>query len=53
MPGWEKYSWLNAGFSTRLNGASTIYNYDDRGELNLGWNGEDSVEAVAEKTAVL
>ncbi|MDE1154905.1 MAG: peptidoglycan editing factor PgeF [Acidobacteriaceae bacterium] len=48
VPGWEKYSWLNAGFSTRLNGASTIYNYDDRGELNLGWNGEDSVEAVAE-----
>lgn len=48
VPGWEKYAWLQAGFTTRLNGASTVYNHEGRGELNLGWTKEDDPAAVAE-----
>ena len=47
VPGWETYSWLRAGFSTRLNGASTAYSYGELGELNLGWTEADDAAHVA------
>jgi polyphenol oxidase len=43
--GWEKYSWLRHGFSTRGGGVSTIYG---PGSLNLGWTKEDHEASVAE-----
>jgi hypothetical protein len=42
--GWDAYSWLQAGFSTRQGGASTAYG---SGEQNLGWTREDAPEIVA------
>jgi len=45
VPGWEKFPWLAAGFSTRLGGVSEAYG---PGEQNLGWTGQDSEENVAE-----
>ncbi|MDE1160570.1 MAG: peptidoglycan editing factor PgeF [Acidobacteriaceae bacterium] len=48
VPGWEKYAWLQAAFSTRLNGSSTVYNSEGRKELNLGWTKDDDPEAVRE-----
>jgi YfiH family protein len=45
VPGWEKYPWLAAGFSTRLGGISEAYG---EGEQNLGWTEQDSEENVAE-----
>ena len=45
VPGWERFSWLRAGFSTRQGGGSTAYG--DR-ELNLGWTREDDPATVAE-----
>lgn len=52
VPGWEKYPWLRAAFSTRLNGATTAYNPGEGpGELNLGWTAADPAEIVAENRA--
>jgi YfiH family protein len=48
VPGWEKYPWLRAGFSTRLGGGSTAYSYGEREELNLGWTESDEPSVVAE-----
>jgi hypothetical protein len=48
VPGWEKFPWLAAGFSTRLGGVSEVYGSDEQGELNLGWTGQDAEENVAE-----
>jgi YfiH family protein len=45
VPGWERFPWLAAGFSTRLGGGSTAYG---DGEQNLGWTEQDSEENVAE-----
>jgi len=43
VPGWEKYPWLAAGFSTRLGGVSDAYG---EAEQNLGWTGQDAEENV-------
>jgi YfiH family protein len=45
VPGWERFPWLAAGFSTRLGGVSEAYGPD---EQNLGWTAEDAEENVAE-----
>ena len=45
VPGWEKYSWLRHGFSTRAGGVSEIYG---AGSLNLGFTKQDDVEKVEE-----
>jgi len=45
---WEKYPWLRAGFSTRLDGGSTVYSSGETAELNLGWTAEDDPKIVAE-----
>lgn len=45
VPGWEQWSWLTAGFSTREGGASCVYG---DGEMNLGFTPEDSPENVEE-----
>ncbi|HEX4155524.1 MAG TPA: peptidoglycan editing factor PgeF [Acidobacteriaceae bacterium] len=41
--GWERYLWLNAGFSTREGGVSTLYG---PGDQNLGYTPADPVENV-------
>jgi hypothetical protein len=47
IPGWEKYSWLWHGFSTRKGGLSRVYCPEDApGELNLGFTEADSREIV-------
>jgi YfiH family protein len=52
VPGWDRFPWLRAGFSTRLNGASMTYNFGEGpGELNLGWTAADPPETVAENRA--
>lgn len=52
VPGWEKFPWLRAAFSTRLHGASMAYNYGEGpGELNLGWTDADPADTVAENRA--
>lgn len=38
VPQWERFSWLQHGFSTRTAGLSTVY---APGELNLGFTAED------------
>ncbi len=48
MPGWDRYSWLRAGFSTRLGGHSNAYGRD---EQNLGWTAEDDAAVVASNRA--
>jgi YfiH family protein len=45
IPQWRKYDWLRHGFSTRANGASTVYGGES---LNLGWTKEDDPIAVAD-----
>jgi YfiH family protein len=45
VPGWERYSWLRHGFSTRTGGVSTVYKGSS---LNLGWTKEDDPALVAE-----
>jgi len=42
---WERYSWLQHGFSTRLGGVSEVYG---PGELNLGWTASDDPALVSE-----
>ena len=44
VPGWQKYTWLRAGFSTRQGGSSLVYG---AGEQNLGWTAEDEPAVVA------
>lgn len=44
VPGWDRFSWLRAGFSTRLGGLSMAYG---PGEQNLGWTAEDDRQTVA------
>jgi polyphenol oxidase len=45
IPGWEKYPWLQHGFSTRPGGVSSVYGGNT---LNLGWTKEDNPRSVAE-----
>jgi YfiH family protein len=45
---WEKYPWLQAGFSTRQGGGSRVYSFGEVGEQNLSWTKEDDAETVAE-----
>jgi YfiH family protein len=45
VPGWQKFPWLAAGFSTRLGGVSEAYG---AAEQNLGWTEQDAEENVAE-----
>ena len=44
VPGWDKFPWLRAGFSTRQGGRSSVYG---AGEQNLGWTAEDDAAMVA------
>ena len=44
VPGWERWPWLRAGFSTCEGGQSSVYG---RGDLNLGWTREDDPALVA------
>ena len=47
--GWQRYSWLRHGFSTRAGGVSTIYGQiGGAGTLNQGWTGQDKPSNVAE-----
>ena len=49
--GWERFSWLRHGFSTRAGGVSQVYGLGvgaGGGSLNLGWTKEDEAEAVRE-----
>ena len=48
VPGWERFRWLRAGFSTRHGGCSSVYG---EGELNLGWTAEDDAANVAANRA--
>jgi len=43
-PGWERYPWLQHGFSSRAGGVSDVYG---PGSLNLGWT-KDDPKKVAE-----
>jgi YfiH family protein len=54
VPGWERFTWLWHGFSTRKGGESRAYCADDApGELNLGFTPEDSPEMVARNRRLL
>jgi YfiH family protein len=54
VPGWERFTWLWHGFSTRKGGESRAYCPDDApGELNLGFTAEDSPETVARNRRLL
>jgi hypothetical protein len=44
-PGWDRYSWLRHGFSSRAGGVSDVYG---PGSLNLGWTKDDDAQNVAE-----
>ena len=45
IPQWERWPWLQAGFSTRQGGESTAYGDS---EQNLGWTREDDAANVVE-----
>ena len=45
IPGWARYGWLKAAFSTRDGGATSVYGAE--GEQNLGWTAEDHPVVVA------
>jgi YfiH family protein len=45
ISGWEKYPWLQHGFSTRPGGVSSVYGGNT---LNLGWTKEDDPKSVTE-----
>jgi hypothetical protein len=45
VPGWERFRWLQHGFSTRDGGVSKVYGV---GALNLGWTKEDDPVSVSE-----
>ncbi len=54
VPGWEKYSWLWHGFSTRKGGVSRAYCAEGaEGELNLGFTAADEREAVVRNRQLL
>jgi len=54
VPGWEKYAWLKAGFSTRRGGLSRAYCPEDApGELNLGFTPDDGPATVAANRKLL
>ena len=54
VSGWEKFSWLWHGFSTRKGGESRAYCPDDApGELNLGFTADDNAETVARNRQLL
>lgn len=54
VPGWQRDSWLWAGFSTRQGGLSRAYCADDApGELNLGLTPADDRETVLKNRALL
>jgi YfiH family protein len=44
-PGWDRYSWLHHGFSSRAGGVSDVYG---PGSLNLGWTRDDDPKNVVE-----
>ncbi|WP_263378954.1 peptidoglycan editing factor PgeF [Granulicella paludicola] len=46
VSGWEKYVWLQAGFSGRWGGVTAVYGAP--GQLNVGWTKEDDPAAVGE-----
>jgi hypothetical protein len=47
VPGWDRYSWLRAGFSTRKGGHSRAYCASgEPGELNLGFTVDDARDTV-------
>ncbi len=48
VPGWERFRWLRAGFSTRQGGRSSSYG---PAEQNLGWTAEDDPAVVAANRA--
>ncbi len=56
VPGWERWGWLAAGFSTRAGGVSMAYgtaewtggDAGEEGALNLGFTPEDAPSAVEE-----
>lgn len=48
VPGWDRFAWLRAGFSTREGGASTAYGPN---EQNLGWTTEDDPRIVTQNRA--
>jgi len=45
VPQWDRWPWLQAGFSTRRGGGSSAYG---ESEQNLGWTKEDDPATVAE-----
>lgn len=54
VPGWEKYDWLKAGFSTRKGGRSRLYCCQGApGELNLALRDEDKRATVAANARLL
>ena len=44
VPGWDRFPWRRAGFSTRQGGRGSVYG---AGEQNLGWTAEDDAAVVA------
>jgi len=48
VPGWDRWPWLEAGFSTRQGGESFAYG---DGEQNLGWTAQDDPKVVAANRA--
>ena len=54
VPGWERQSWLWAGFSTRQGGLSRAYAVEGApAELNLGFTTADDRETVLKNRALL
>lgn len=54
VPGWERISWLWAGFSTRQGGLSHAYAAEGApAELNLGFTAADDRETVLKNRALL
>ena len=54
VAGWQRLSWLWAGFSTRKGGRSHAYCAEDApGELNLGFTAEDDRAIVLENRRLL
>lgn len=54
VPGWERYEWLKAGFSTRKGGRSRLYcGKDAPGELNLALKDEEKRSTVEANARLL
>lgn len=45
VPGWERFGWMRAGFSTRHGGVSSAFGSNS---LNLGWKADDEDACVAQ-----